>query len=127
MEAVYLAFFRLDSREEIETGALGKIEFSPGIYIYTGSAMKSVEKRLERHFSQQENKHWHIDYFSRKAEPLDYFILPESSEFECFLASILSELGEGIEGFGCSDCDCSSHLFRFDSSTSRVLNDRERD
>ncbi|MFB6215830.1 MAG: DUF123 domain-containing protein, partial [Candidatus Aenigmatarchaeota archaeon] len=57
-------------------GALGKIDFRQGVYVYVGSAMNSVEKRLERHFSDNKKMHWHIDYFSRVAEVFDYFILP---------------------------------------------------
>lgn len=112
MKSVYLAFFRLEEKKSIRIGALGDIEFPEGLYVYTGSARNSVEKRLERHFSSVENMHWHIDYFSGDAEPLDYFILPEKSRYECCLADIVSGLGTGIEDFGCSDCSCRSHLFR---------------
>lgn len=112
MKGVYLAFFKLEEQKRIEVGALGEISFAPGIYIYSGSAMNNVEKRLERHFSSTENKHWHIDYLSEDAEPLDYFILPEKSDYECVLASLVSEIGGPVESFGSSDCSCRSHLFR---------------
>lgn len=112
MKAVYLAFFKIDETKDIEIGALGGKQFELGTYIYVGSAMTNVEKRLERHFSSTENKHWHIDYFSAEAKPLDSFILPESSEYECVLAEILESFCESIDNFGASDCSCSSHLFR---------------
>lgn len=115
VKAVYAAFFRLEEKKSIEVGALGEIDFSPGIYVYVGSAMTNVEKRLERHFGSTGNKHWHIDYFSEKTEPLDYFILPESSEFECVLSGIAAELGDPVENFGSSDCNCTSHLYRIRS------------
>lgn len=113
MKAVYLAFFEIDEKKSIEIGALGKEQFEPGTYIYVGSAMNNVEKRLERHFSSTENKYWHIDYFSANAKHLDSFILPESSEYECVMAKILESFCESIENFGASDCNCDSHLFRF--------------
>lgn len=112
MKAVYAAFFRLEDTELIEVGALGEIEFEGGIYVYVGSAMTNVEKRLKRHFGSTENKHWHIDYFSEKAEPLDHFILPEDSSYECFLSETASEIGEPVKNFGSSDCNCESHLYR---------------
>jgi Uri superfamily endonuclease len=115
MKGVYLAFFHLPDSRSIEVGALGEIRFESGLYVYTGSAQKSAENRLERHFSGQENKFWHIDYFSETAEAIDYMVLPEKSRYECVMADILSDLGEPVEGFGCSDCGCDSHLFRIPS------------
>ncbi len=114
VKAVYLVFFRLEEKKSIEIGALGEIEFEPGIYIYAGSAMNSVEKRIERHFSEVENTHWHIDYFSSVAEAVDYLVVPENSSFECMLADTVSKVGEPVEDFGCSDCNCNAHLLRVD-------------
>lgn len=116
MEAVYLMFLRLPERNTLEVGALGDLEFEPGTYIYVGSAMNSVEKRLERHFSQTGNKHWHIDYFSGEAEPFDYFILPEDSRYEEWLAEKLEGFCEPVSGFGSSDSSRNSHLFRVPES-----------
>ncbi|MFB6147409.1 MAG: DUF123 domain-containing protein, partial [Candidatus Nanohaloarchaea archaeon] len=86
MKAVYLLFLELEDGEKVETGALGELFFRPGIYVYAGSAMNSVERRLERHFSDDKNTHWHIDYLTREAKAVDYLVLPEGSEFECVLA-----------------------------------------
>ena len=114
MKAVYAAFFKIAEKQVIEVGALGEIDFEPGIYAYIGSAMTNAEKRLKRHFSSSENLHWHIDYFSNVAEPLDYFLLLENSEYECVLADAVSEIGEPVQDFGCSDCGCESHFFKAD-------------
>lgn len=115
MKAVYALFVNLEDSRGIEVGALGEIDFEPGMYVYVGSAMNSVEKRLERHFSDTSNKHWHIDYLTAEAEPCDYFVLPEVSSYECILSDIMDELGEPVQNFGASDCDCSSHLYRLSS------------
>jgi len=112
MDAVYAVFFRLKEGKVVEVGALGEIMFESGIYVYVGSGGSNVFKRVERHFSQDKNCFWHVDYFSVEAEPLDYFILPESSSFECVLAGIAGAMGEPVEGFGSSDCGCGSHFFR---------------
>ena len=112
MKGVYFVFFRMKKEKSIEIGALGEISFSPGMYVYVCSGHKSVEKRIERHFSEPENLHWHIDYFSEEAKATNYFILPEKSSFECVMAEILSKKGEPVESFGCSDCECEAHLFR---------------
>ncbi len=113
MKAVYLLFMKAEERKTVEVGAKGEIEFEKGIYIYVGSAMNSVESRLQRHFSQNKKKHWHIDYLTSEVPAFDYFILPETSEYECIMSDILSEELESVDEFGSSDCDCSSHLFHF--------------
>jgi sugar fermentation stimulation protein A len=112
VKAVYVIILKLEEPREIEIGALGGIKFAAGLYVYVGSAMNSVEKRVERHFSEVENLHWHIDYFSAEAEAVDFLVVPESSEFECVLADAVSRVGEAVPGFGSSDCDCPGHLFR---------------
>lgn len=112
MEGVYGAIFRLEETRTVEVGALGKIDFQPGMYVYVGSAMNGVESRLERHFSPVENLHWHIDYFSAEAEAVEFLVVPDGPEAECMVAEAASRVGEPVEGFGCSDCGCSSHLFR---------------
>ncbi len=112
MKAVYLLFLKVKEQKNIEIGALGPIGFEPGTYVYVGSAMNSVEKRLERHFSEVENLHWHIDYLTAETEPFDYFILPESSEYEEWLAERLASYCEPVQNFGSSDTSQDSHLFR---------------
>lgn len=110
---IYALVLELDAAATIEIGAMGEIEFEPGVYVYVGSAMNSVEKRLERHFSRDKKLHWHIDYFTREADPVDAVVLEKDSAYECMLADALSQKATVITGFGSSDCDCESHLFRF--------------
>lgn len=112
MKGVYTVFFRLHEDKNIEIGSLGTIEFEKGLYAYTGSGGKNVLKRVKRHVSDSKRVHWHIDYFSQHSEAEDYFILPETTEYECILADIAGAIGEPVEGFGSSDCCCKSHFFK---------------
>ncbi|MFQ3308553.1 MAG: Uri superfamily endonuclease [Candidatus Nanohaloarchaea archaeon] len=113
VKGVYTVYFNLEERKTIECGALGEINFEPGTYVYVGSAMNSLESRIHRHYHNQGNKHWHIDYFSEEAEPEStFFVFTEDSSLECFLADFFAEEAEIVESFGASDCGCSSHLFR---------------
>jgi len=112
VKAVYLLFLDIRQPKNIEVGALGRINFESGTYVYVGSAMNSVEKRLERHFSEVENLHWHIDYLTEEANTFDYFILPENSEYEEWLAEKLENYCEPVKGFGSSDSSQKSHLFK---------------
>lgn len=112
MKGVYAVFLRLEESRCIEIGAKGEIEFSPGVYIYIGSAMNGVENRLKRHYSSDKSIHWHIDYFTEEASPFYWLAFPLPSRYECILAEACREKGVEIEGFGASDCSCDAHLFR---------------
>ena len=111
MKGIYAVFFEIEGKT-IEIGALGDKEFKSGTYVYIGSAMNGVEKRVKRHYSNEKKKHWHIDYFSEEASPVYTIVFPLPSEFECILARTVSEENEDIDGFGSSDCRCNSHLYR---------------
>ena len=111
MKGVYAVFFEIDSKT-VEIGALGEISFESGTYVYIGSAMNGVRKRVERHYSKEKKNHWHIDYFSKEASPIYTVVFPLESSFECKLAQTVAEKNRSINKFGASDCKCSSHLFR---------------
>lgn len=100
----------------VRVGALGEIAFRRGWHIYVGSALGSGGlARLERHIALSRDKDkrpkWHIDYLSvNPSFSLCSAVHAVTGErLECQLATALG--GENIPGFGCSDCDCTSHLF----------------
>jgi len=45
----YLILYHFPRRKLVEIGGLGKVNFKQGYYLYVGSAMKSLTKRVERH------------------------------------------------------------------------------
>jgi len=113
LKGVYIVFFRLEETSVVKVGALGGIKFEAGVYAYIGSAMNSLESRVERHFSgKKENAYWHIDYFSAQAEPLGFCGLAVESKWECILSEAAKDHCEAVEGFCASDCSCNSHLYR---------------
>jgi Uri superfamily endonuclease len=100
----------------VRVGALGEIAFRQGWHCYVGSALGSGGlKRLERHINLAEQRDkrpkWHVDYLHISS----YFSLVYSvysvtdKRLECRLAQELDT--GGILKFGCSDCQCTSHLF----------------
>jgi len=112
----YSLLIRLEEDCKKEVGALGKIRFSEGFYVYNGSAFgPGGLKRVERHRRKSEAEsgcHWHIDYLltSTKTEVVEVFT-KEASNHECsFSKEMMGKFGF-IDDFGCSDCGCSSHLF----------------
>ena len=113
MKGCYCLIIRLDKNAEMKIGKkLGKIRFEKGTYVYVGSAMNSLEPRLKRHLINEKKLHWHIDYLLKESEITD-IIFNESEKVECELSQFISTKAAGIQGFGCSDCDCESHLYYF--------------
>jgi Uri superfamily endonuclease len=97
-------------------GALGPVTFRKGWHIYVGSALGSGGlARLERHVSlsrfKDKKPKWHIDTLSVSTPfTLKYTVHAVTEErLECPLARALGE--PSVPAFGCSDCQCPSHLF----------------
>ena len=74
--------------------------------------MNSLESRIKRHLSDEKKLHWHIDYLLKKAE-ITCIIYNENKKVEFELSQFLATKTEGVKNFGCSDCDCESHLYYF--------------
>lgn len=112
----YLLVLRHDGEETVEVGSLGAVGFRDGYYVYAGSAFgPGGLGRVERHrrtAGKDEAPHWHIDHLLvREATMVDRAVTFEGQDIECRLARRIG--GERVEGFGCSDCDCDSHLAYF--------------
>jgi len=118
LRGAYCLCIEVSADMEVSVGILGRITFPRGRYVYVGSALNSLEPRITRHMRTSEGTHnvthWHIDYLLReRAVTLDRVYYAESCErMECLIASGVAEHGEPVVGFGCSDCDCVSHLYR---------------
>ena len=108
----YLLVLHLARPMSITVGQLGRLRFPKGYYIYVGSAMQGLTKRIERHRRLRKKMHWHIDWLRSHARVVDALPIRASERLECTLADAVSaEAQWSIPGFGCSDCACASHLF----------------
>ncbi|MFY9750646.1 MAG: GIY-YIG nuclease family protein [Methanoregula sp.] len=101
----------------VRVGALGPVSFAAGWHCYIGSALgPGGLVRLERHFRLAEHRDrrpkWHIDYLLTDPRfRVAYAVsAPSTGRLECLLASALAPGGTAVDQFGCSDCDCPSHL-----------------
>ncbi|KON30862.1 hypothetical protein AC482_02610 [miscellaneous Crenarchaeota group-15 archaeon DG-45] len=116
----YCLCISVDREVAVEVGALGRIVFPSGRYIYVGSAMSGLESRVRRHLNTSRGAagaiQWHIDYLLREPSVrIEAVYARASSErSECAIASAVSKRGRPVKGFGCSDCRCGSHLFGVD-------------
>ena len=121
MKGCYCLIIKLNKDTTIKIGKkLGKIDFNKGYYVYVGSAMNSLESRIKRHLSDEKKLHWHVDYLLRKAEITDVIYNESKRKIECDLSQLISLKSEGIEDFGCSDCECESHLYYFKNRTEAI-------
>jgi len=108
----YLLILTLDRDRQIDVGSLGTRFFKKGHYVYVGSAMANLTKRVNRHLALRKRHHWHIDYLRQVADSVMPVPIRSSARLECEIArSQAGVLSPGVEGFGCSDCDCPTHLF----------------
>ncbi|RAP51400.1 MAG: endonuclease [Methanosphaera sp. rholeuAM270] len=101
---------------DIRIGARGIVHFTSGYYVYVGSALNSLSKRIERHLSDSKRKHWHADYLllNKNTQIMEVIYTYCTKKIECSIAcEILKSSDDYIELFGCSDCNCISHLYYF--------------
>jgi len=107
----YVLLIQFPEEQTINTGSLKAIYFPRGYYAYVGSAIGGFKSRLSRHLKSNKKPHWHIDYFLQKASINEIILCETKGKVECTMALALSRQFDSIPGFGCSDCNCRSHLF----------------
>ena len=108
----YQLVIRIKKGSAIKIGALGRLHFARGLYIYTGRAARGLKKRVERHLRKRKRKHWHIDYLLKKGSIEKVFYYPGRLD-ECIInEEMLKKINGGslVKGFGSSDCRCPGHL-----------------
>ena len=135
---VYIMVMHLDHELDLEIRSKGMMHFNAGYYMYVGSAKANLTKRIERHKRKRKKMHWHLDYFRGYCEMIaavpirtsglaleswslthePYPSMPSMPDpdvdvsVECALADAVRAIAEwDVSKFGCSDCDCMSHLF----------------
>ncbi|MEM5794121.1 MAG: GIY-YIG nuclease family protein [Candidatus Aenigmatarchaeota archaeon] len=126
MKGAYLLFIKLEKDERIKVGKLGSFNFKKGFYVYSGSALKNLEARVERHKRKKKKKFWHIDYLlaSKSAKIVHLVGFQSKKRIECRLNKIVSSLPGAkvlVKKFGSSDCNCKSHLVYFGEKDLREL------
>jgi sugar fermentation stimulation protein A len=110
----YLLVLEGDRDRTLRVGKLGGVEFPKGFFIYVGSAMRGLEARIHRHERLRKRLHWHVDHLRAETRLVQTFPIRSADDLECELAESLSQISDwSHRGFGCSDCECDSHLFGF--------------
>ena len=108
----YLLILKVKRSRKIDVGKLGTVHFRKGFYIYVGSAMTNLSRRMERHRHLRKKHHWHIDELRAVAEFHSVFAIRSSERLECEVAEAMSKIAESfVPRFGSTDCSCETHLF----------------
>ncbi len=120
-KGIYILILRLNNEKDLEIGRLGTFHFGSGYYYYTGSARGTGGwKRVIRHFSicsgSNKTRRWHIDYLLPYSEIVCAILLPTDKDIECSVAEALLQISTTMPDFGCSDCNCKTHLFFHDTN-----------
>lgn len=114
----YVLVLEVRDLARIKAGRLGELEITPGWYAYIGSAFGpgGVAARCNHHLGISQRPHWHIDYLRAISELTEIWFSYDSARMEHTWSNLVGN-GRGatqpFPGFGASDCDCRSHLFRF--------------
>ena len=124
----YVLVITLGSDLTTEVGALGTLSFPSGVYLYTGSALGGLDQRVSRHIRHEKTVKWHIDRLTVAADSVIAYESYPDYVPECELASMAGDCGmvPSVDGFGCSDCSCRTHLFRVTDGSLDLLISRAR-
>ncbi len=113
----YLIILYNNKQKKIKTGSLGVLKFQKGYYVYVGSGMNNVFKRIARHRQKGTKKQWHIDYIKEEMKITADIPIVRNDNIECILPDMLISCeGIPVKNFGSSDCKCESHLYYFSSN-----------
>lgn len=116
----YILIIRLAGKRKLQIGGLGRITLRKGYYIYTGSALKGLSKRMERHRRTRKRVFWHIDYLREEGELRTIIPVRTEDRIECMMAERLRGMADwAVDGFGSSDCTCGTHLFGMEEDPMR--------
>jgi Uri superfamily endonuclease len=112
---IYTLLLHLNRSRDIKVGSLNALLFPEGYYSYTGSARgPGGLKRVARHLRVIEgvnaSRRWHIDHLLPYTTLVEVLVFNTRENLECFIARRVGETLAPVKGFGCTDCNCVSHL-----------------
>lgn len=121
MPGIYSLVIDIGTHVHVFVGAMGILSFSPGYYIYTGSARgkgsMNLHNRLRRHLQDTKKERWHIDYLLKHETTRlrNVFYFETLMDLECAVMQSIVNVPSVYaihKGFGASDCrnGCYSHL-----------------
>jgi endonuclease-3 len=126
----YVLVVDLPEPTALAVGALGEHRLPAGAYLYVGSALGSGGfARVDRHrrvaAGEHDVRHWHVDaLLGHPTTSLADVLVAEGRAVECATARALVA-DPAVPGFGASDCDCTAHLARRESTVTAARDARD--
>ncbi len=119
----YCLLIELDREKDLIIGRRASAKFPSGFYIYVGSAMNSLEHRINRHLSRNKKLHWHIDWLLAESKVIAVRRIESCTRLECEINNLIARISERtvMKGFGASDCSCNTHLHYFECNPDWLL------
>lgn len=117
MKGSYILVLQLERPlSGLQVGRLGQFDFTPGFYLYVGSALGpgGLAARLAYHRRQKDRPHWHIDYLRAHARLREAWAVAGPGRMECRWCHALRAhpaCSTPVPGFGSRDTRCLTHLF----------------
>ena len=128
MKGTYTVLLNCSRRMTARIGRLGRFKLQEGYYSYTGSGLGvgavSLEGRIERHRRRSKTLRWHIDYLTSNENWnfVGAIYVVSKRRLECRINRLICCSLHAlpiIPNFGSSDCNCMTHLLRFDGALKR--------
>ena len=111
----YALLLQSNTNTAAQIGRWGELDICQGYYVYVGSAFGpgGVLARVSRHCRDTKSKHWHIDYLRDFTSLTSVWYSHSPTRLEHTWARAMAKMRQmtPIQGFGCSDCRCETHLF----------------
>jgi sugar fermentation stimulation protein A len=123
MKGIYALIIKLDENKKIRIGRLGPTHFKKGYYVYIGSALASLQGRINRHLRKEKKVRWHIDYLLNEAQIIEILFFETEQKLECYYSKKIRKNLDVIKNFGSSDCSCEGHLFYSKENPAHLLED----
>ncbi len=123
-KGTYALKIKVSNPVKVKVGAIGEVDFKKGTYIYVGSAMNSLSKRIERHLRKKKKLHWHIDYLlSCENVNVEKVYVFFGKRLEEDISIKLSGMYESVKNFGASDMKwVDSNLYFVDDKIDDFIN-----
>lgn len=110
---LYVIWLQVESACRVRIGALGELDFRPGLYAYVGTAQRGRSARVARHLRVNKPLRWHFDYLRPHGHVIAVSYASGSRAGECSLARGVVRTARAevaYPHFGASDCRCPGHL-----------------
>ncbi len=112
-KGTYLLFLKVE-KDTVVKSKSKEWYIEAGLYVYVGSALNNLEKRIERHLRKEKKKHWHIDFLVEKAQVIKVLKIISEERLEERISKYFCQLYQVVSKFGSTDLKTCGNLFKIE-------------